>query len=251
MTDVTQGHTVHSYNADLQKLRAMVLGMGRFVTQQVRDAERAMLNADFALARDVIDRGTRVNEYDLAIDDQITDILALRQPVGIDLRLVRALGKAVTDLERVGDEAEKIGWCSARLYERESDQPKKRLLRHVGQMSQLACRMLDRSLHALQETDYEEALQVIDMDVELDDEFDAAMRHLVTFMLESPSNIGRILDVVFALKSLERIGDHAKNISEYIIYVVKGKDVRHRKSHRTLPPAIPPEHLVNEQESQH
>ena len=168
-----------------------------------------------------------VNFLDVQADEQIVNLLALRQPVGKDLRMILSLGKAVTDLERIGDEAERIARVTLDIHGSSSPPPGPGLLADAYRMSKLATRMLHDVLDALARLDVEKAIDVARCDTELDSEFQAALRRLSTYIMEDARNVGHAINVTFIVKSLERIGDHSKNIAEYVIFLVKGKDVRH------------------------
>lgn len=228
MTDISTGHTVHAYDQELGGLRGLVQEMGEFVLEQTRKAVAALITGDARLARQVLDDEPRVDDFELDADDAIFHLIAKRQPAAVDLRLVLTLSKVAGDLERAGDKAEQIAWCVIRLLERDGQQPAAKILHHVRRIEEVACSMLERSLSALGEVDIEPALDVFAADHQLDDQLDAAMRHLMTFVLEDSSLVGQVLDLVFALRALERIGQHAGSIAEQVIFVVKGKDVRYQ-----------------------
>ncbi len=224
----TEGHTVKRYDQQLGSLRSLVLEMGGLVEDQIQRAVQALLEEDLAVAREVVARDHVVNGFDVRADEEVVSLLALRQPMAGDLRMILSMAKTVTDLERIGDEAEKIARMAVRMYDGTSA-PNARLLRDVGGMAKLASMMLHGALDALARMDVERALEIAKGDDELDSEYQSALRRLVTFMMEDPRTIGHALDVLFIVKALERIGDHSKNIAEYVIYLVKGKDVRHTK----------------------
>ncbi|MCP5155355.1 MAG: phosphate signaling complex protein PhoU [Ectothiorhodospiraceae bacterium] len=220
-------HTVRRFDHELQDLSALVMRMGGLVEEQIGAAMRALRAEDPEQAREVIARDHVVNFMQVQADEQIVNLLALRQPMGRDLRMIMSLGKTVTDLERVGDEAERIARMTIHIYNTPALVPAPRLLRDTGSMSRLAVAMLRDALDALARLDVAQALAIARRDAELDAEFQAALRRLATFILEDPRNVGHTINATFILKSLERIGDHAKNIAEYVVYLVKGKDVRH------------------------
>ncbi len=174
------------------------------------------------VARDQVINGLQVKA-----DEDCVSLIALRQPLGSDLRLIMSLSKIVTDLERIGDEAEKIARMTIKTYDGDSSPPSAKLLRDVVPMAKLAQNMLHNCLDALARLDVEKAVEVAQGDDELDQEFQSALRRLITYMMEDPRTIGHAINVIFIVKALERIGDHSKNIAEYLIYLVKGKDVRH------------------------
>ena len=228
MNDVTKGHTVHAYDQELGRVRGLVLEMGECVLEQTRVAVNALVDGDPGLARQVVDKEPTVDHFELDADEAIFSLIAKRQPAALDLRLVLALSKVVGDLERAGDKAEQIAWCVIRLLERDGQQPASRILHHVRRLDEVARSMLERSLGALSQVDVERALDVFADDHRLDDEFEAGLRHLMTFVLEDSSLVGQLVDLVFALRALERIGQHAANIAEQVIFVAKGKDVRYQ-----------------------
>lgn len=228
MTDVTTGHTVQRYDRELSGARGMVLEMGELVLEQARAAVKALTTGDANLARKVVDQERKVNSFELEIDEAIFNLIAKRQPAAIDLRLTLALSKAAGELERSGDKAEQIAWCLIRLMEREGQQPSSKILHHIRSLDQVACWLLERGLDALARTDLDLALDVFEDGARLEDELDAAMRHLMTFVFEDTALVGQVLDVVFALRALAGIGDHAGNIAEQVIFVAKGRDVRYQ-----------------------
>ena len=220
-------HTVKQFDAQLANLRNLVLEMGGLVEDQIKNAVKSLDDEDLTLAREVIARDQIINGLQVKIDEDTITLIATRQPVGSDLRLIMSLYKAVTDLERIGDEAEKIARMTIKTYDVVSSPPSAKLLRDVTPMAKLATDMLHGCLDALARVDVEMAVNVARGDDNLDQEFQSALRRLITYMMEDPRTIGHAISVLFIIKALERIGDHAKNIAEYIIYLVKGKDVRH------------------------
>ena len=220
-------HTVKQFDAQLANLRNLVLEMGGLVEDQIKNAVKSLDDEDLTLAREVIARDQIINGLQVKIDEDTITLIATRQPVGSDLRLIMSLSKAVTDLERIGDEAEKIARMTIKTYDVVSSPPSAKLLRDVTPMAKLAADMLHGCLDALARVDVEMAVNVARGDDNLDQEFQSALRRLITYMMEDPRTIGHAISVLFIIKALERIGDHAKNIAEYIIYLVKGKDVRH------------------------
>ena len=228
MGDVATGHTVHSYDEELSAARGLVLEMGEYVLEQTRTAVRALTGGNLQLARKVLDGERKIDYLELDADEAIFSLIAKRQPAAIDLRLILALSKVVGDLERAGDKAEQIAWCVIRLMEREGQQPSSKILHHVRHLDQVACSLLGRSLDALARADVDRALAVFSDCSQLEDELDAAMRHLMTFVFEDSALLGQVLDVAFALRALAGIGDHAGNIAEQVIFVARGKDVRYQ-----------------------
>jgi len=220
-------HTVKRFDQELESLRSLILEMGGLVEQQIRQAVEALSEEDLTLAQEVIDRDHKVNALEVKADEEVVNLIALRQPMAIDLRMIMSMSKAITDLERIGDEAERIARMTLYIYNESSSAPQTRLLRDVYSMSKLASSMLSECLDALARLDVEKAIAVTRGDKALDDEFNDGLRRLVTFMMEDPRIIGHATNVIFMIKALERIGDHSKNIAEYVIYMVKGKDIRH------------------------
>jgi phosphate transport system protein len=220
-------HTVKQFDVQLANLRNLVLEMGGLVEEQIKHAVKALDDEDITASREVISRDRIINGLQVKVDEDCVSIIALRQPLASDLRLIMSLSKIVTDLERIGDEAEKIARMAIKIYEGVGSPPSAKLLRDVAPMAKLAQNMLHGCLDALARLDVEKAVDVAQGDDELDQEFQSALRRLITYMMEDPRTIGHAINVIFIVKALERIGDHSKNIAEYIIYLVKGKDVRH------------------------
>jgi len=220
-------HTVKQFDVQLANLRNLVLEMGGLVEDQIQQAIKALDDEDPTAAREVIARDQIINGMQVKTDEDSVSLIALRQPLGSDLRLIMSLSKIVTDLERIGDEAEKIARMTVKTYDAASNPPSAKLLRDVTPMARQAISMLHGCLDALARLDMEKAVEVARGDEELDQEFQSALRRLITYMMEDPRVIGHAINVLFIIKALERIGDHSKNIAEYIIYLVKGKDVRH------------------------
>ncbi len=217
-------HISKRFNEELEDVRSQVLKMGGLVEQQVKDGLTALLDSDLQLANKVIDTDTEVNEMELAIDESCTQILARRQPAASDLRLMISIIKTITDLERIGDESLKLGRNTLKLSD--SDNPARQLveLKHLGQH---VIKTLNEALTAYARMDVDSALRIIKNDKIIDQEFDMVSRLLITRMMEDPREIKNTLRVSLCARALERIGDHTTNICEYIVYLVKGKDVRH------------------------
>ena len=217
-------HISQQFNAELEEIRNHVMTMGGLVEQQTGDAIRALVDGDSKLGRRVVDDDDKVNELELLIDEECNRILARRQPAASDLRLIFAIIKTITDLERVGDEAEKIGYLATRLAEAERPKNQYSELEHLGNHVR---GMLHTALDAFVRMDPEAALEVARQDKKADREYESILRQGITFMMEDPRSIRRVLDVMWCARALERIGDHSKNICEYVVYLVHGKDVRH------------------------
>lgn len=218
-------HISKQYDAQLESVRAKVLEMGGLVEQQIVNALESLIKADLKLARDVMHADARVNALELQVDEACNHIIARRQPAAGDLRMIMMMVKTITDLERVGDEATKIARTAQRIYE--EDRMFKPRFTEIKTMVSIVREMLRTSLDAFARLDVSQTVEVARQDEQVDEQFRAAMRQLITFMLEDPRTISMSLEVLFVAKAVERIGDHAKNISEYVVYMVKGKDVRH------------------------
>ncbi|GAB1414038.1 phosphate signaling complex protein PhoU [Candidatus Desulfobacillus denitrificans] len=218
-------HLSRQYDADLEAIRSRVLQMGGLVEAQIHSAIECLATGNVELMLRVSENDRRVNGCEIEIDDACVHLIARRQPAASDLRLVMAVSKIVTDLERAGDEAEKIARMARQIHERGRLQiPRAADVRHAGE---LAVAMLRRVLDALARLDAPEAERIIAEDATLDDAFRGIVRQLVTYMMEDPRTISTALDIVWIAKAIERIGDHAKNVAEQIIYIVHGTDVRH------------------------
>jgi len=217
-------HISRKFNEELEGLRSQVSTMGGLVERQLTSAIEAIVSADSQLGIEVADRDVLVNQIEVEIDEECGRILATRAPAAADLRLIVAVIKVITDLERIGDEAQRIGILAARLAAEE------RPANRYDELKTLADHVLDMvhdALDAFSRLDAEDALKVVEEDKIVDEEYDMISRQCITLMMEDPRTIHRFMDVSWAARALERIGDHAKNISEYVIYLVQGKDVRH------------------------
>jgi len=217
-------HISQQFNQDLENIRSDMLEMGGMVEAQVANAVRALVDANSELAEAVIKVEEEIDKKEIEIDEECTQVLARRQPAATDLRLVLAVSKIILDLERVGDEANKIAQFAIALTEK-GEAPRGYVeVRHIGN---LVHEMLCNSLDAFARFDVEKAIAVVKEDKIVDQEYGTALRELMTYMMEDPRSITLVMRIVWVLRALERIGDHARNISEQIIYLVKGKDVRH------------------------
>jgi len=218
-------HILSRYNEDLEQLRTDVLQMGGLAESQLRQALHALATSDSSLATEVANLEVRVNQMEIDIDDECNRTLATRAPAASDLRLVIAIIKTITDLERVGDEAHKIANIVARRggLERGSVDGH-RIVRHLGNV---ALELLHDALDVFARLDAPAALAAVRRDRQIDEEYDAIQRQCMTFMIEDPRTIRSMIDLMWVARALERVGDHAKNICEYVIYMVGGRDVRH------------------------
>jgi phosphate transport system protein len=218
-------HIYKQYDAELEAVRAKVLEMGSLVEQQIVDAIQSLVTSNNKLATSVIEKDHMVNTLEVQVDEDCSHIIVRRQPTASDLRMVLMMIKTITDLERIGDEAAKIARFSQKSIE--TDRMWTPRFAEISSMSNLAREMLHMALDAFARSDATKVLEIAQMDQELDEHYQMTIRHLITFMLEDPRTISMSLEVLFIAKAIERIGDHAKNISEYVVYMVKGKDVRH------------------------
>ncbi|WP_373187935.1 phosphate signaling complex protein PhoU [Halopseudomonas sp.] len=222
--EVYGDHISHKFNDELMDLKTEFLKMGGMVESQVDRAIQALVNSDAQQAEEVRAGDKMVDRMEMDIDEEATLIIARRQPAARDLRLVISVIKMVADLERVGDEAKKIAKFAIKLAE-EGQAPRGYLeVRHIGDH---VLSMLRDSLDAFARLDSQQALRIMKEDKRVDEEYQAATRTLLTFMMEDTRNISRCMSVMWILRALERVGDHACNIAENVIFMVKGEDVRH------------------------
>lgn len=225
-------HTIKKFDEELATLRDLVLRMGGLVEEQVRSGMDALERGDGEAARELVRRDQEVDAIELRADEEIAQLLALRSPLGVDLRTVLTLSKTVTDLERIGDEAKKI----ARSCEPEAalgaDLSRQPYMPGLLAMGQQAIELLHGALDALVRLDLERAAEVKRADKQLDKAFDATLASIIEHLMAEPASAALAVQGIFAAKALERIGDHAKNITQYVVYLVKGRDVRHPKASR-------------------
>jgi phosphate transport system protein len=218
-------HISKQFEADLDTTRTRVLQMGGLVEAQILAAIDAYSTGSAELITQVVDNDARVNGYEVAIDGACSQLLVRRQPAAVDLRLIMAISKIVTDLERMGDEAKKIARMAKKIHEGGAHHARRfPAIRHAAQ---IAVKMLRQALDAFARLDLPSAAEVLKEDSEIDAEFKSVLRQLITYMMEDPRTISTALETVWVAKAVERIGDHAKNLSEQVIYIVKGTDVRH------------------------
>jgi len=217
-------HISKQFDAELESVRSRVLQMGGLVEEQILRAVEALDTGDMERIEKTIADDHRVNALEVGLDEACVHIIARRQPAAGDLRLLITVIKTITDLERIGDEAEKIARMAKLIHAAERQHLPRVDIKHVAQR---AVAMLRQSLDAFARLDVAEATRVVKQDTAVDDEYRAIMRQLITYMMEDPRTITRALEILFIAKAIERIGDHAKNMSEYVIYLVKGRDVRH------------------------
>lgn len=225
MTQNDFGHHISQrFDRLIEDLRSRLLSMGGVVEQQTADAITALLELDIPKAEKVIQDDHIINRMEVGLDEECRRILALRHPAARDLRLIVAIIKTVTDLERIGDQAEKIARSAIDLANLSSRANQYHEIRHLGE---LAKTQLRNTLDAFARLDLELAMRVVRTDREIDREYESIMRQAITHMMEDPRTIRRALDILWSARALESIGDHAKNICEYLIYMIEGRDVRH------------------------
>jgi phosphate transport system protein len=223
-SDIHSQHISRQFNQELDELKTHLMAMGGLVEKQVQDAVGALLDHDSELCQRVVDNDRAVNDMQIKIDEECTQVLARRQPTASDLRLVLAVIRAASDLERIGDEASKIARNAIDLIESDSGN---RGFVEVRMISEHVRRMVRDALTSFARLDTELALKLVHEDDEVDNEYGSAMRSLMTFMMEDARSISPVLSVMWILRALERIGDHANNLAEYVVYLVKGLDIRH------------------------
>ena len=221
-----ENHIMKQFDEELEEIRTRLMEMGGKVEQQLKNAIRAVSEADSKLAEEVILEEQRVDDMEVDIDEACILIIARRQPAASDLRLVMMVTKAVNDLERIGDEAKKIANHAVILTEQSGSSNGYPEIRHIGNS---VIRMLENALDAFARFDADAALRTIEEDEQIDLDYKTALRELVTYMMEDPRSISRAINLLWVIRSLERIGDHAKNLCEQIVFVVKGKDIRHQR----------------------
>ena len=217
-------HISKQFDIELETMRERVLSMGGLVEHQLINALKALIDSDIELAHEVLRKERQVNAFEVEIDEECTKVLAKRQPAASDLRLITAVIKTITDLERIGDEAQKIAKMALELADKQAAKSYYIGIKSMGSHVQ---KMLQGTLDAFARVDSKAALQIASLEPESDEQYSAIIRQLITYMMEDPRNISGTLDAVWTARALERIADHARNICEYVIYFVEGKDVRH------------------------
>jgi phosphate transport system protein len=220
-------HLSTQFDAELSGISTRVLEMGGIVESQVAQAVQALVDFSGESASAVLEAEEKVNAMEVAIDRELHSIIARRQPTARDLRLLIAISKSIANLERVGDEAARVARTVQRLINTGVSSRLRLPMADLAFEAELATASLRKALDAFARLDVERALEVLKQDDAIDKEFDGLMRKLITYMMEDPRTISSAIDLVFVAKAIERVGDHAKNLAEVIIYVVKGTDVRH------------------------
>ena len=217
-------HTSKKFDLELENLRTSVLQMGGLVEQQVRKAMEGLSAGDLPLLETVILDDNRVNQLEIELDAACNKVIAKRQPTAIDLRMIITVLKSTADLERIGDKARKIARLGTVLHDQNAAGIPDVELGHI---SELSLKMLRTSLDAFARLDVTSAAEVMRLDETVNTEYKALVRQLITYMMEDPRTITHSLDIMGIAKAIERVGDHAKNIAEYVVYMVKGLDIRH------------------------
>ena len=217
-------HTSRRFNEDLERVRSKVLAMGGLIEEQLSGALNALIDGDSRLGQSIASNDYKVNGMEVSIDEECSRILATRSPAAGDLRMVVATIKTITDLERIGDECEKIALIASRLANEQRPADRYREVKNLGRIAQV---MVHNTLDAFARLDAELAITTARSDRTVDEEYESIQRQCITFMMEDPRMIRRALDVMWVVRSLERIGDHAKNVCEYVIYMVHGLSLIH------------------------
>ena len=216
-------HISSEFNEELEALRRSTLEMGGLVEEQLASALKFFASQDSSLLGDIESIEQKINAAEIDLDDQVESLIVRRQPIASDLRLVLAVSKIVRDLERMGDELEKVGRLSLESF----DSSEGVGITEIQRIAEQVAKMLSESLTAFARLDIDLARDIFERERKVDKVYQSALRSLATFMIEDPRNIGRVLNIVWIARSLERVGDHATNIAEYVIYLVQGVDVRH------------------------
>ena len=218
-------HTSKQFDQELEAVRARVLQMGGLVEEQIINAVEALATGNVELANTVMANDHRVNALEVGLDEECSMIIARRQPTASDLRMLLTVIKTITDLERIGDEATKVARMAKLVYE--ADRIVSPRFTEIKHMTAIVLDMLRKALDGFARLEVSNATQIARLDESVDEEYRMVLRHLVTYMMEDPRTISMFIEIIFAAKAIERMGDHAKNMSEYVVYMVKGKDVRH------------------------
>jgi phosphate transport system protein len=224
---VSGEHSSKQYDSDLETIRSKVLLMGGLVESHFHEAMSCFRTGNVNHAAAVAKSDDEVNQLEVTLDDMCSHLIVKRQPAANDLRTVMSTGKVITDLERIGDESTKIARIARDSLPHNKNQALFNGYDAVRNLSQSVAEMLHQSLDAFARLDDKQAVQIIAQDDLIDADFRSIMRNLITFMMEDPSTISSVLDTLWVAKAIERVGDHAKNIAEHVIYIVEGRDIRH------------------------
>jgi len=227
MSTQLEGHTFQRFDGELHHLHVELLQMAGLALDQVHLLLEAFQQQNLDKLNLIQEREHRIDALEINIDNAINELLAKRGPVARDLRAIIGFSKAVTDLERIGDEAARSAHMATSIYDNEHSNPSIYLLREVNVMGKLACLSLKEAVENLDTLELQRAKKLLNSHDDIDEEFQAGLRRLTTFLLEDARNIGHTINIVLILKSLERIGGHARNLAEYVVYMVSGKDIRH------------------------
>jgi phosphate transport system protein len=227
MNELTSGHIVKAYTEELGSINKLVVELGEMGLDQLRRAVQTLKDENAKEADLVIDRDRELNAIDVKADEEIIRLIAKRQPMAKDLRDILTVQKIITDLERVGDEARKIAKLTIHFYDNGKSPPSNEILNDIYSMAAFVDEMLSMSLESYTKVDSKLALSVIGLEQRLFDEFRGALRRLSTFIMEDARSVGHVVEIVLAIRALERIGGHAKNIGGHVIFLITGKDVRH------------------------
>lgn len=238
MHKILEGHTVKRFDGELGNLHLLILEMGGLVLDQVRTALHALVDEDIEEARLVLERELKVTDLGLRVDEELVKIIAKRGPVARDLRATISFSKVVSDLERIDENAQRIAQAALSMYESGSNVPSSALLRDVTTMGAMGVGKLETALALLDTLDSDAAEHMLVKKRELDQEFQSCLRRLSTFILEDARLVGHSIMITLVLRSLERIGDHAQNLAEYVIYMLRGEDVRQRERVSEEEPAV-------------
>ncbi len=229
MTNSLEGHADQRFDGDLNTLHLLILEMGGLVMNQCHLALDALVNQDITHVNAVEDREPQINSIEESVDNRVVEIIGRHAPISKDLRIIMAFSKIVVDLERIGDEALRIARIVAVIHDGNQPKPGKYQMRDVVSMGSLSLGLLEKALAAFDNLDAKSAESLLNSEQELDAEFQSSVRHLTTFVLEDPRNLGHSINITLILKALERVGAHARNIAEYVVYLVHGVNIRHKR----------------------
>ncbi|OOZ37323.1 phosphate transport system regulatory protein PhoU [Solemya velesiana gill symbiont] len=227
MNEMMGGHIVNRFNDEMSQLHGLVLKLSELARSQMHDAVKTLDDEDCEAAQVVIERDKKLNDLDIEADDEIIRLIAKRQPMAKDLRDIIAVGKIVSDLERIGDQARWVARMTIHFYDGDKLPPNHHLLDDIPRMAEMVDEMIIKAMGAFENLDLEQALDVIQLNLELENEFKSALRRLSTYLMDDARHVGHVTEVVLGLRAIERAGGYAKNIAGYVVFLVKGTDVRH------------------------